>query len=153
MGIRIPFDPPLSSSSEAKSRLVKDYYKYCTPDFAMIILDPLCFLIASWTLVLGYSVTYIGVDRMLSFAEKYTLIKPISLLQVSEDTVHKMLFACMTFRIIEALYVFYICFFILKLKFLISCKWSYIVGCVSFPATEQVLMFVRQAKRIKKKRG
>lgn len=148
--VTISFYPALSSPSEIRSRLVQEHQKYLTPDLSMLILDPLCLIILLTCILLGYGTIFMGIENMTTYFENYSIISTIfgSSLSLAYYVQYAFYFAFVAHEL-EAMYVFYLCFSVLKLNLYSSVEWFYMVCCVGYPVTKLVLSLVEKGKKKK----
>jgi len=137
--ISIPFNPPLSSPSEVRLRLVEDHHKYLTPELKMLFLDPFCLVVLITTMLLGYGTLFMGIDKISSLTTTSSL-KFAYAVQYAFIT-------CVVLHGLEAMYIVYLCKKVLKLKLYSCFKTFCIVSCVGFPMTKYVLGFVWKQRK------
>mmetsp|Transcript_14795 Transcript_14795/g.18029 ORF Transcript_14795/g.18029 Transcript_14795/m.18029 type:complete len:235 (+) Transcript_14795:135-839(+) len=144
----IKFDPPLSSPSQAKARLMKLHDEVLSPKFTWLITDATSRLIFPTVLALGYF-TYVGFEQFLQDFENQASVSLINIVNTVFGSPEG-LFTCVRTAFIfsvvahltEAIYVVYQCRKKLSLKPTTTLSWFLIVSVVGFPMTSKVLEFV-----------
>jgi hypothetical protein len=133
-----PFQPPLVSVAESRSRLVNIHNKVMSPDFLWLLTDPLAFGILLTCASLGLG-TYVGAEGVETYLEENVqgLSRYLTMVFGSTHAFAQVVIGAFWFalvaHVIEALYCAYHAAWTMKFKPAIACKWFIIVSLVGYP--------------------
>mmetsp|Transcript_40644 Transcript_40644/g.85375 ORF Transcript_40644/g.85375 Transcript_40644/m.85375 type:complete len:231 (+) Transcript_40644:133-825(+) len=154
----IPFDPPLQSAAEAKSRLVKDHHAALIPKFSWLVSDPLMRTLFGACLLLGAG-TAIGHDELVQRINgNHYASSIVTTIYGTSDSFASLVIFFFYFSLVahsmEAVYTAYLCKQKLKMKNGTTLRWIALNVCTGFPIMNKVkeLVKVDAAARSEKKR-
>jgi len=144
--VRIPFDPPLKCSAEARPRLVAAHHRALSPKVAWLVIDPMMRTIFGVCILLGTG-TFIGREGLTALIDDTPWA--LSIAQAvfgSSSFFAKMViwswYFSLTAHTAEAVYTAYLCRTKLKLGTLTTTKWFLLNVVTGFPIMRKVTEFV-----------
>ena len=144
--VRIPFDPPLKSAAEARTRLVLAHRRALSPKVAWLVIDPVMRTIFGVCILLGTG-TFIGREDLTALVDvtpwAHSLVQTFfgSSSFFARCVIWSWYFS-LAAHTIEAVYTAYLCKTKLKLGTLTTMKWFLLNVVVGFPIMRKVTEFV-----------
>eukprot|EP00580_Thalassiosira_gravida_P003031 CAMPEP_0201603134 /NCGR_PEP_ID=MMETSP0492-20130828/3669_1 /ASSEMBLY_ACC=CAM_ASM_000837 /TAXON_ID=420259 /ORGANISM="Thalassiosira gravida, Strain GMp14c1" /LENGTH=174 /DNA_ID=CAMNT_0048066845 /DNA_START=92 /DNA_END=616 /DNA_ORIENTATION=+ len=154
--IEIPFDPPLHSAREVKSRLVEDHHRAFAPKFSWLVTDPMMRMLFGACILLGVG-TVLGREELSKRVDDVPWADAIvtavfgTSARFSNVVVGAWYFSLFA-HTAEACYTAYFCKVSLKMKTGTIIKWALLNVCTGFPIMNKVteLVAIDRAGRLKK---
>mmetsp|Transcript_53833 Transcript_53833/g.114367 ORF Transcript_53833/g.114367 Transcript_53833/m.114367 type:complete len:233 (+) Transcript_53833:110-808(+) len=144
--ITIPFDPPLNSSGEARSRLIEDHHRAFAPKFSWLITDPLIRILFGACILLGMG-TAVGQEELAKRVDDIPLANAIvaatfgTSARFAAIVVGSWYFS-LAAHTLEACYTAYLCKMTLKMKTGSTLAWFVLNVCTGFPIMNKIKDFV-----------
>ena len=144
--VRIPFDPPLKCSAEARPRLVAAHHRALSPKVAWLVIDPLMRTIFGVCILLGLG-TFIGREALTALIDDtpWALSLTQAVFGSSSFFARCVIWSwyfSLAAHTIEAIYTAYQCRTKLKLGTLTTMKWFLLNVVTGFPIMRKVTEFV-----------
>lgn len=143
-----PFQPPLTSVAESRSRLVKIHNKVMSPEFLWLLTDSLAFSILLTCASLGLA-TYVGAEGVETYLDDNVqgLSRNLTMVFGSTRALARVVIGAFWFALIthavEAFYCAYHAVSTMKLKPAVACKWFSIVSLVGYPIQRRFVALLK----------
>jgi Protein of unknown function (DUF2470) len=153
--VHYPFDPPLKSSAELRPRLVAIHHRVCEPHLVWLVRKPLAVIILAMMAILTYCTIGLGASelRTLVEADHEGLARIVTVLfgspKIFSVLVRASFYFGHTAHAAEAVYGLYECRHTLKLKWLPSLQWAFMIALTGYPVLVELQSLVAVARRKK----
>jgi hypothetical protein len=137
-----PFDPPLSSPSQARSELIAIHQKVCAPRLHWLVSKPEALIIFSIIAAMGYG-TWMGVPEMTEALGvkqlNFFVEKTFGSASTLAELVRFFFYLANVLHVAEAIWAVYKCQSVLKLKFHACFMWFVTVSAIGYPILKELI--------------